>query len=55
MKVKPAIEGAVIRDPQTRVPLPAAGGDVPDNVFWRRRIIAGEVLAEPAPLTIRES
>lgn len=44
MKVKPTIPGAVIRDPVTRQPLPAEGGEVPDNVFWRRRLIFGEVV-----------
>lgn len=62
MKVKPAIPGAVIRDPQTRQPLPAEGGDVPESSFWIRRLIAGEVvrvddapdpLAPLAPLQTR--
>lgn len=44
MKVKPAVEGAIIRDPMTRMPLPAEGGEVPDNNFWRRRIMHGEVV-----------
>lgn len=67
MKVKSAIEGAVIRDPHTKRPLPAEGGEVPDNTFWRRRLMSGEVVLvvakqpskptgrEPvAPLTTRE-
>lgn len=63
MRVKPVNPGAVIRDPHTKRPLPAEGGEVPDNVFWRRRLRAGEVVridtAEPtgrepvAPLTTR--
>ncbi|HET9063673.1 MAG TPA: DUF2635 domain-containing protein [Candidatus Binatia bacterium] len=44
MKVKPAIPGAVIRDPHTKRPLPAEGAEVPDNVYWHRRLIAGEVV-----------
>lgn len=49
MKVKPAIQGAIIRDPITRQPLPAEGRDVPDNSFWRRRLADGEVvLVKPA-------
>ena len=67
MRVKPAIPGRVIRDPHTKRQLPADGGDVPDNAFWRRRLMAGElelvVDAKPskptgrepvAPLTTRE-
>jgi hypothetical protein len=62
MRVKPAIPGAVIRDPHTKRPLPAEGGEVPDNSFWIRRLRAGEVVrldAQPAgnepiaPLTTR--
>lgn len=64
MRVKPANPTAVIRDPHTKRVLPAEGGDVPDNSFWRRRLIAGEVVLvnersqptgrEPiAPLTTR--
>lgn len=66
MKVKPAIEGAIIRDPITKQPLPAQGREVPDNSFWRRRLADGEVVLvdtrvskpvgnEPiAPLTTRK-
>lgn len=59
MMVKPAHPDAVIRDPITRTPLPASGGEVPDNLFWRRRLIAGEVAlvendaAAIPPLTTR--
>ena len=44
MKVKPVDPNAVIRDPITYARLPAGGGNVPDNVFWTRRILAGEVV-----------
>lgn len=65
MMVKPAVAGAMIRDPQTKLPLPAEGGEVPDNIFWRRRLRDGDVVLmqesatptgrEPiAPLTTRE-
>ncbi len=37
MKVKPVIPGAVIRDPHTKRPLPAEGGNVPEDNFWVRR------------------
>jgi hypothetical protein len=49
MRVKPAIPGAVIRDPHTKRPLPAGGAEVPDNTFWRRRLLAGEVVRLDAP------
>jgi hypothetical protein len=44
MRVKPAIPGAVIRDPHTKRLLSADGSDVPDNSFWTRRHLAGEVM-----------
>lgn len=44
MKVKPAIPGAVIRDPASRRVLPQEGGDVPETSFWIRRLRAGEVV-----------
>jgi hypothetical protein len=52
LHVRPAIPGAVIRDPRTRRPLPDDGGRVPDSTFWNRRLLAGEVVevtAEPTP------
>ena len=54
MKVKPVDPNAVIRDPHTKRPLPAEGGEVPDNVFWNRRLIAGEVVRVDATPTGRE-
>lgn len=42
MKMKPIEPNAIIRDPQTKQPLPTNGGDVPDNTFWTRRWLAGE-------------
>lgn len=50
MKVKPVDPNAVIRDPVTRLPLPAEGGDVPENTFWFRRLRAGEVVRIDAPV-----
>ncbi len=44
MKVKPVDPKAVIRDPNTKLPLPAEGGEVPENNFWVRRWLGGEVL-----------
>jgi len=43
MRVKPFIEGATIRDPVTRQPILDEGSDVPDNTFWVRRFLAGEI------------
>lgn len=51
--VKPAVPGAVVRDPVTRQALPQDGGEVPDNVYWRRRLprpgIPGDVVEIPRP------
>jgi hypothetical protein len=47
MRVKPA-EGRQVRDPVTKQLLPAAGRDVPDNQFWRRRLRDGDVVVETA-------
>lgn len=51
MRVRPTFEGAVIRDPHTRTPLPAAGAEVPDTSFWHRRLRSGDVelVGDPAP------
>lgn len=64
MRVKPVDPNAVIRDPHTKRVLPAEGGNVPDNTYWRRRLLFKEVVLvdsitptgrEPvAPLTTRE-
>lgn len=44
MRVKPVDPNAVIRDPHTKRPLPAEGAEVPEDNFWVRRLIAGEVV-----------
>jgi Protein of unknown function (DUF2635) len=44
MMVKPAIEGAMIRDPNTRLPLRAEGANMPMNSFWLRRLRTKEVI-----------
>lgn len=66
MKVKPAVEGAVIRDPNTMLPLPAEGAEVPETSYWIRRLNSGELVRLPddsavptgrepvAPLTTRK-
>ena len=37
MFVKP-LDGLLIRDPRTRVPLPLEGAEVPEISFWLRRL-----------------
>lgn len=44
MKVKPVDPNAVIRDPHTLRQLPPEGAEVPENTFWTRRLLAGEVV-----------
>lgn len=44
MRVKPKDPNAVIRDPHTKRALPAEGAEVPENIFWTRRLRAGEVV-----------
>lgn len=40
--VKPK-RGRIVRDPRSRLPLPAEGKEVPGSSFWVRRIEAGDV------------
>lgn len=47
LNLKPA-PGLIVRDPRTAQPLPAEGGTVPDNGYWRRRLRDGDVL----PITV---
>lgn len=56
MRVKPVNPAAVIRDPHTKRQLPAEGGEVPDSVFWNRRLRDGDVvrIGDPAPPTGNE-
>jgi hypothetical protein len=44
LHVKPAVPGAIVRDPHTKRALPDAGGRVPDNSFWRRRLAHVDVV-----------
>lgn len=53
MFVKPANPNAVIRDPHTKRPLPADGGRVPDNSYWRRRLDDGDVVLATATNEIK--
>lgn len=49
MRVKPVDPKSIIRDPVTLRPLPAEGGDVPDNIFWQRRLLDGSVVLDKSP------
>lgn len=47
--VKPA-EGRAVPDPENGYQLlPAAGGLVPNNVYWQRRLKVEDVIASAAP------
>lgn len=50
LHIRPAFAGAVIRDPRSRRPLPESGAEVEASSYWRRRLVAGDVvLVEAAP------
>lgn len=55
MYVKPAIKGAVVRDPANpKIPLPAEGRQVPDTTYWHRRVIQGDVIEIEEPAVVAE-
>ena len=43
MFVKPN-NGLSVRCPVKGIPLPKEGAEVPDNIFWRRRLSDGDVI-----------
>ena len=45
LRVKPA-PGRAVRDPRTLTLLPDEGRDVPDDVFWSRRLRDEDVVAD---------
>ncbi|TWA69732.1 uncharacterized protein DUF2635 [Azospirillum baldaniorum] len=49
MYVKPK-PGALVRDPETREPLPAEGAEVPENQYWMRRLADGDVVRADPPV-----
>lgn len=54
LNLRPA-PGLIVRDPRTAQPLPAEGGTVPDNGYWRRRLRDGDVqLVTSAPKKAKE-
>lgn len=55
--VKP-VDGCLVLDPDSNHdPLPALGKHVPDNLYWQRRLLFGEVITAeaPAPLPIKNN
>lgn len=44
MKVRPATPETKVRDPERGGHLPAAGAEVPDTEYWRRRLRDGDVV-----------
>lgn len=53
--VKPAEPGAIVRDPANRRPLLAEGAEVPETMFWRRRLMHGDVVEARPPRKPKES
>ena len=53
MRVKPVDPNAVIRDPHTKRALPAEGADVPEDNFWTRRWLGGEVWKRDGKFWVR--
>jgi len=47
LRVIPA-PGRLVRYPADGRVLPGTGGNVPDDVYWRRRLADGDVTREPA-------
>jgi hypothetical protein len=53
--VKPAVEGAVVLQPdRDMAPLPAKGDYVPASFFWHARLLAGDVVETPPPESPQE-
>lgn len=38
------LEGQIMRDPDTRAPLPAEGAEVELTTYWRRALVRGDVV-----------
>lgn len=53
LKLKPAVAGTIVRDPETGRKLPNKGSEVPNTPYWRRRMADGSAVvvpeAKPAP------
>lgn len=44
MNVKPTTPGTVVRDPISMQRLPDEGAEVPDTLYWHRRVDQGDVV-----------
>lgn len=51
MFVKPK-PGVLVRDPDSFLPLPAEGRDVPESSFWFRKLADGDVQRCTDPATV---
>ena len=47
--LKPARVDLVVRDPTTRLPLPAEGEAKPLDTYWSRRLVDGDVVIVEQP------
>lgn len=47
MKIYPVPGREGLRDPITRIKIPAQGREVPENPFWHRRLVHGDVSLTP--------
>ena len=47
--LKPATATLVVRDPVTRLPLPAEGEAKPLDTYWSRRLVDGDVVIVEQP------
>lgn len=58
MFVKPARPELLVANPEALAPLPrhlpAAGAEVPDTEYWRRRLADGDVVAAKPPRAPKE-
>ncbi|GFM37679.1 DUF2635 domain-containing protein [Desulfovibrio psychrotolerans] len=46
--IRPARPGDVVRDPESFKPLKTEGESKPCNIYWQRRLAAGDVVPVPA-------
>lgn len=51
MFVKPS-PGVRVRDPVTKLHIPAAGVEVPESSYWIRRLRSGDVVVAVAPVPV---
>ncbi len=49
------LEGQIMRDPETRAPLPAAGAEVELTTYWRRALGRGDVVRCEPPRALHPS